>query len=576
MAIQNFLAGGYYGKLGATVGQRWKNKRTIRTYVVPANPRTEIQQANRGKFANAVTYAQMGMQMNYYATCFSDPNFTHWNYRMKTARELKNAGLTNLDLIPLYPLTFTPPTLINEIQKDTVTGLKHIRFAVSALNGNEDRTLSLMFALYDEQDHYLGLKLYIGYYYAANPGYLEVDVDDVNEINSHCFVRIVSNDDEDSSTDLIASPSLQVQASSIDIHDFNTAIVSLSKDNTGVTITFAELWKGTPSNNEISGSVNCVIDGALQGIDIVSEELFNNGGYCAVKVPYIAENNQYLPAFPSGSTVDVDAVTYEGATWQINNTNQTENYSDSDLTRNIVNAPSWNASDTGDITFKIEFEGVVAAQTKNFNMVCSGRMGIRTAESQSFNVVGDDEYLTFTCTGSRKRYPMMNSGDQISVTAQSFVCNGVTYQLAAQNVAVRNAITTSYYFEELEWSFDRDGGGSTGDDLQYLGMNTFLENYSHAEIWDDNQPVFTYVEIMGGYRYCMPEHGFFELTQDGSDMYMNFQDYYEGSENNDQVQDNSTVTRQTIPSRVIDGVTYTFTNAWMNTHLPSRISGWLV
>lgn len=473
MAIQNFLAGGYYGKLGATVGQRWKNKRTIRTYVVPANPRTEIQQANRGKFANAVTYAQMGMQMNYYATCFSDPNFTHWNYRMKTARELKNAGLTNLDLIPLYPLTFTPPTLINEIQKDTVTGLKHIRFAVSALNGNEDRTLSLMFALYDEQDHYLGLKLYIGYYYAANPGYLEVDVDDVNEINSHCFVRIVSNDDEDSSTDLIASPSLQVQASSIDIHDFDTAIVSLSKDNTGVTITFAELWKGAPSNNEISGSVNCVIDGALQGIDIVSEELFNNGGYCAVKVPYIAENNQYLPAFPSGSTVDIDAVTYEGATWQINNTDQTENYSDSDLTRNIVNAPSWNASDTGDISFKIEFEGVVAAQTKNFNMVCSGRLDLRTAESQSFNVVGNDEYLIFTCTGSRKRYPMAQSGDQISVTAQSFVCNGVTYQLAAQNVAVRNAITTSEYLKECEWWFGRDGLQS-GDPIISMNANCDL------------------------------------------------------------------------------------------------------
>ena len=336
------------------------------------------------------------------------------------------------------------------------------------------------------------------------------------------------------------------------------------------------MWKGTPSSNEIGGSVNCVIDGALQGIDIVSEELFNNGGYCAVKVPYIAENNQYLPAFPSGSTVDIDAVTYEGATWQINNTNQTENYSDSDLTRNIVNAPSWNTSDTGDITFKIEFEGVVAAQTKNFNMVCSGRMGIRTAESQSFNVVGNDEYLIFTCTGSRKQYPMMNSGDQISVTAQSFVCNGVTYQLAAQNVAVRNAITTSYYFEELEWTFDRDGGGSTGDDLQYLGMSTFLENYSHTEIWDNNQPAFTMVSLMGGYRYCMPGHGFFELTQDGSDMFINFQDYYEDSQYNDQVQDNSEVMRQATPSHVIDGITYTFRASWLNQHVPSYISGWSV
>ena len=29
MATQNFIGGGYYGKMGATVGQRWKNKRII-------------------------------------------------------------------------------------------------------------------------------------------------------------------------------------------------------------------------------------------------------------------------------------------------------------------------------------------------------------------------------------------------------------------------------------------------------------------------------------------------------------------------------------------------------------------
>ena len=439
MAIQNFLAGGYYGKLGATVGQRWKNKRTIRTYVVPANPRTEIQQANRGKFANAVSYAQMGMQMNYYATCFSDPNFTHWNYRMKTARELKNAGLTNLDLIPLYPLTFTPPTLINGIQKDTTTGQKHIRFAVSTLNGNEDRTLSLMFALYDEQDHYLGLKLYLGYYYAANPGYLEVDVDDVNEINSHCFVRIVSNDDEDSSTDLIASPSLQVQASSIDIHDFDTAIVSLSKDNTGVTITFAELWKGTPSQNEIAGSVNCVINGEEQGIDIISEELFNNGGYCAVKVPYIAESNQFLPAFPNGSSIDIDSVTYEGATWQINNTNQTESYSEADLSRSFISTISSIARNGSTFTLTLA-EDLPAVSTRNLTLairaVSNGAWVTPTVSIASI----EDNKITFTQADAtdqtRYAFPV---GSTVTLSG-TITGHGVTYTAATQTAqSVSNA-----------------------------------------------------------------------------------------------------------------------------------------
>ena len=57
MAKQNFLAGGFYGKLGAMVGQRWKNKRTIRTYVIPHNPNTPEQRKNRNGFAGAVQFA---------------------------------------------------------------------------------------------------------------------------------------------------------------------------------------------------------------------------------------------------------------------------------------------------------------------------------------------------------------------------------------------------------------------------------------------------------------------------------------------------------------------------------------
>lgn len=686
MAIQNFLSGGYYGKLGATVGQRWKNKRTIRTYVVPANPRTPTQQANRGKFADAVTYAQMGMQMNYYCTLFDDPNFTKWNYRMKVARELKNAGLSGLDLIPLYPISFNPPILLTEFTKATVTGQKHISFAAPDLALNADRVLSLMFALYDEQDTFLGYKLYLGYYYASNPGYVEVDVDDVDEINTHCFVRIISNDDEDSATDLIGSPRLAVGGSSIDIHTFNKTIRNVQKTTTGITITFAEPWKGVPTINEIYFDLVCVVNGESVTLDGETFELFENNGYCAVTFPFAGEENQMLPAFPLGSGLTNLTVDYEGASWQITIDDANEAYEDSDLARSfistvssisrsgttfsvvfgetlpevtsrnltlairavkngawvtenvaiasieddtitfeqsgasgadiyafpsgatitlagtitgngvtytadtqtaqsvsnadlnrsILSTPTWDSSSTGDIAFTVAFGGTVAASTKNFNMVCSGRIVQRNAESQSFNVVGNGSNLVFTCTGSRKQYPMMNTGDQISITAQNFVCNGVTYNLAAQDVALRNAITTSYYFEELEWAFARDGGGSTGDDLQYLELSTYIENASHAQIYENHTPSVTYVELMGGLRYCTPFDSEYNLDQDGTDLFIAFRDEYYDSQYCDQVQDDSSVIVGTIPSMPIDGITYTFRNTWFAQHIPGRISGWEV
>lgn len=112
MAIFNTLAGGYYGKLGATVGQRWKNKRTLRTYVIPANPRTEKQQANRGTFKEAIFYAQVAQAMNPKTKVFDTSTMTLWNKRMSLARSLQTSFARDLERLPLYPESFTPPILL--------------------------------------------------------------------------------------------------------------------------------------------------------------------------------------------------------------------------------------------------------------------------------------------------------------------------------------------------------------------------------------------------------------------------------------------------------------------------------
>lgn len=684
MAIQNFLSGGYYGKLGATVGQRWKNKRTIRTYVVPTNPRTPTQQANRGKFADAVTFAQMGMQMNYYCTLFDDPNFTKWNYRMKIARELKNAGLSGLDLIPLYPISFNPPVLLTEFTKMTVTGTKHISFSAPDLALNTDRVLSLMFALYDEQDTFLGYKLYLGYYYASNPGYVEVDVDDVDEINTHCFVRIISNDDEDSATDLVGSPRLSVGGGTIDVHTFDKTIRDVQKSATGITITFAEPWKGVPTTNEINFNLVCVVNGKVVTLNGEGYTLFNNNGYCAVIFEHASSEGQMIPAFPTGSSITNLTVNYSGTNWEITIEGATESYSDSDLSRSfistvssisrsgttfsvifgetlpavttrnltlairaikngvwvtenvaiasiaddtitfeqsgasgadiyafpsgatvtlagtitgngvtytadtqtaqsvsntdlsrtITSTPTWNASSTGDIEFTVPFGGTVATLTKNFDMVCSGRVSLRTPERQSFTVVGNGTNLVFTCTGSRKNYPMMNTGDQISVTAQNFVCNGVTYNLPAQDVALRNAITTSYFFEELSWAFSRDGGTDSSNPLQYLMMEARIRDASHTAESGTTSANFTYVEVVPDEYDCTPTSSEYSLTTLGIDLLVEFQDNYSESEYNDEVRSSNIVYGANVPSMSVDGVIYTFHESWIASNLPETISGW--
>ncbi len=571
MAIQNFLSGGYYGKLGATVGQRWKNKRTIRTYVKPANPRTEVQQANRNKFANAVTFAQMGMQMNYYATVFDDPNFTHWNYRMKVARELRNQGLSNLDLIPLYPTSFVPPTLIQSVEVSGIQGQKHITFAVENLNSNSDRVLSLMFALYDENDFFLGYKLYLGYYYASKPGLLEVDVDSVSEINSHCFVRMVTNDDTNSLTDMIASPNLQIKQSGPETRAFNTAIREVQKSPAGIKVIFEEPWKDAPTVNTITITANFISNGANTNTTATSAALVNENGYCSVLVPFVTSDNQHLPAFPSGSNFAIATVDYEGATWVYTKTDDTIAYSDTDLTRTINSSPTWDSTSVNDIAFTIPFGGTISTELKPLQMVCSGRLGIRDAISQNFRCNGDGSNITFTCIGGYRNYPMCESGDKISLTEMQFICNGVTYNLTSQDVNLRNNIDISYYFENLTWQFMRDGAAAKYDQLYTIAMYTVINGLSRADFSEVLDDLFA-VKIVSANINVYPTNSDANGYSVQGGFQIDLTSYFDGVEYSANISPTDTVIK-TIPGIVIDGITYTFGEGWFNLNVPSTVQG---
>ncbi|MEE1220138.1 MAG: hypothetical protein U0L20_09475 [Ruminococcus sp.] len=574
MAIQNFLSGGYYGKLGATVGQRWKNKRTIRTYVIPKNPRTPTQQANRGKFANAVAFAQMGLQMNYYCTLFEDPNFTKWNYRMKTARELKDAGLFDLDLIPLYPSSFTPPTLLTTFTLSKIEGEKHISFSAPDLNSETDRVLSIMFALYNEKDVFLGYKLYLGYYYAANPQTVEVDVDDISEINEHCFVRIVSNDDENSVTDLIGSPKLQISNGLTDIHTFDKSIVDIETSSEDITVIFNEPWVEGALYNQISFDLECISSGKRITIKAENLNLIKNGGKCSVVVPFVSNDNSEIPAFASNCGIRNLTVNYIGDTWNVTINRASENYEEYQPERDIEFAPVFNSSDTGDIRFRIKFNGAITSRTEQFVMNCSGRLMEGGDVVQTFDIKTVNGYLVFTCTGSLKQYPMMDEGDYIKLTALSVICEGVTYNISAQKINLRNAIRTSYYLDKLQWSFTRDGGGDAGYGLEFLSIGAYVEGGKQPDVEELNKPAFSYIENVVGSNNCVPSESYAEYIQDVDSMYLYFEDSYSGVAYCDQVKKTDTVKLATIPTITINGIKYTFSDSWIKQHFKKTLSGW--
>ena len=59
MGKMNLLKANWEGKVGQTVGAKWKNKSTIRSYTKPSNPDTAAQQKVRGVFGSMTSFVAL-------------------------------------------------------------------------------------------------------------------------------------------------------------------------------------------------------------------------------------------------------------------------------------------------------------------------------------------------------------------------------------------------------------------------------------------------------------------------------------------------------------------------------------
>lgn len=112
MAKQDFVSGGFYGKLGALVGQRWGNRRTIRTYVVPTDPKTEKQLAWRKKFGQGIAACHVANAMDWNSPIFESGGESKQNQRQRATLAFAAAGYTGIGLIPLTPYGTSAPNVI--------------------------------------------------------------------------------------------------------------------------------------------------------------------------------------------------------------------------------------------------------------------------------------------------------------------------------------------------------------------------------------------------------------------------------------------------------------------------------
>ena len=109
MGFQNFIDGGFIGKVGNVVGQRWKDKRMIRSYVKGTQPNTPAQLESRELFRQANKLAQQAMNINGHTGIWDDSKTPEYAQRVGLAYKRLRAGMPPEQALPLYPEGYNPP-----------------------------------------------------------------------------------------------------------------------------------------------------------------------------------------------------------------------------------------------------------------------------------------------------------------------------------------------------------------------------------------------------------------------------------------------------------------------------------
>lgn len=442
MAKQNFISGGYYGKLGDTVGQRWKNKRTIRTYVIPRNPRTEVQQANRARFANLVPYAQLGMSANKGVSAFVKENVTEWQARMSACSYFYSLGYQELDLIPLYPQEYTIPYIISTVKRTHKAKDAYQYLEVVGTLPTNTRSVSVLAKYVKGAGKPSEVYLFEGVFEQQADYNLKVLLPSELELTENTKIRIVSRDDVNSATDMIASAMINVSKPDIIYLDFDTTVTSITHVGATYSITTNQSFlEGTAIAQGIT--IKSVVRGEWQTYELTGASIVNDNGYAKITGVLSNYDENNVPAFATGSQIYFGNISMSNDYYVISASGMTENYSNEDLTRSAtvtftVDGTTQNAFR---LTFSFGDSNTMEMLTNNFQCALKSlRLGVRDIFENISATVGGLNSATREITTTERAIdwycPFMSS---INVPAFTIKVLGVTYNInAINNLEVTN------------------------------------------------------------------------------------------------------------------------------------------
>lgn len=463
MGKQNFIQGGFKGKVGNVIGAGWKDILTIRSYTKPANPKTERQKTVRNAFALKVKASQLANQCNYGSSLFSSTSNTSWGLRMAAASSFYAENKNIIQFVPLIPYGYTPdyPTDADpEVTGGTVVLSWNTADDISGRSVNV-----LIWALKNDGVTYDAVIIAGTVAGSSGAWTVTVSLPAGYSIGEESYLAAVSSDDASFSDKTLYQPPIKIGTSIVDL-PFTLTLASgptWTSGNDYVLFTF------TPSET-LSDTVNLTpassAYGVLQGdfvtdADTAAAQVISN--VVTVAVPITLDSLGQRPLFVSGSSLTLGAFAYADDTYR---------YVFSGATFSLAEAATVQTLLIDNQTFTLqngEFKALIKSTDAQAVGIADGEYSVQSVNPTSLSIetITGDMYVSqnngdiyISLDGLTALYWGANSNVTI-VTAPQIRINGVAYApnftaAAATPTATstQKSVTTAIYSAQIDISYE--------------------------------------------------------------------------------------------------------------------------
>lgn len=421
MAIQNFVAGGFYGKLGAMVGQRWRNKRTLRVWTKPANPRTPRQMEVRKNFADCVSWSQIAMQMNFKAPCFANPSIPEWGERVSKSRELQDNGKSGMGLVALFPRGYTPQNILSGLILQSVGSQENAVFACTVTDSSVDRNLCVLVHFPATPSDTESYELFPATLTVGSTNLVEIEGCPRGRIREGTEFLLVSFDDSAHNNVMVYGAVQGYTTPEIVTRDFNLEGWSVTVNQNRVTVQTSEPYLGADGTIDVP-VLHAVSAGQFTYETFVNVALLNVNGYYGFSVECSFTELYEFLAFAPGSSVEFTSILCAYGNTRLTARNGSAYVSSSDLTRSIDFEENYNvelsvnsATSTGTWSIPLPANfGAGLATTCTATIETSLQSLTKTV---SVTVTSNAQNLEFSCTDPWFANPPGGSDDYIAACA---------------------------------------------------------------------------------------------------------------------------------------------------------------